>query len=361
MRWTWLVLWIVVEGSARAAIGGTYQTPLGDMTITRKGSNVVAVAAGDGGPCGYKKGQPVLKGAVMDDSVTGKLTVCTEGCGVQEAFVVLLIARGGALLSGAVQLKNKACKLPLEGKGIALARVAGKKGKGAPVARAARVKGKQAPAAAPDKAPRGKQGATETPDAPVAAAAPATEAEVAAKFDDWNPDAATSGAPADRAEALRRGQEAYKLMEGGQFEAARPALMAALRADPGYAEGYTMMGATFYARDAYDDALDWYKKALTANPDFGDAYYNIACIYSVEGKKPLALKYLRIALLNGYTQAAAMEKDPDLDPLRAEPEYAEIMKLLEAPASAAPVPDGGTPAAVAPAPEDGGAPDAGRD
>ncbi|MEW5854460.1 MAG: tetratricopeptide repeat protein, partial [Myxococcota bacterium] len=209
----------------------------------------------------------------------------------------------------------------------------------------------------PQTTPQTKQPEAETKEPEAAAEEPApkvTAAEVDTPFEAWNPEAATtsSGTRESRGKAMSHAKEAASLIHKGKFEDARTPLMEALRQDPGYAEGYNMMGVTYYARDQYDDALGWYKKALTANPDFGDAYYNIACIYAVEGKKELALRYLRIAMLNGYAQADAVDKDPDLDKIRGEAEYAEIMKLArgeqeaQAQEAAQPAPTDAPPDAV---------------
>ena len=68
--------------------------------------------------------------------------------------------------------------------------------------------------------------------------------------------------------------------------------------------------------------------ALEVDPDFADAYYNMACIYSLTKKVPLAIRYLNIAVLNGYVEHAAMEQDPDLDNLRKDPGYQEILQTM---------------------------------
>jgi len=345
MQWCTLLLVafsLTLVQPAAAAVSGTYATPLGPVALKQKGTTVTGVMAEAGGPCKYKKGATVLKGSLLDDTVTGTVHICSEtpGCKEQDAFVVLLVARKGDLLSGALQSKQKQCKLPIEGKGIAFARQAGVK-KSKVVPRAAREK-KQKPAGekaakTPPQDPKQKDPPPDdnSQQDPLPPGEKPTIKAVEEPFSSWNPDMAqTNGA--GRTEALRIAREAEPLINKGRHEDARPLIMKAIQTDPGFAEGYNMMGVTYYARDNYDDALDWYKKALTVNPDFGDAYYNIACIYAVESKKALALKYLRIALLNGYAQPAVTEKDSDLDPIRKEPEYEEIMNLARAPAEPAP-------------------------
>jgi hypothetical protein len=73
-------------------------------------------------------------------------------------------------------------------------------------------------------------------------------------------------------------------------------------------------------------ALDWYKRALGVDPDFGDAYYNMACVYALRGESALALRYLQIAAMNGYATAEGIDADPDLERLRAEPAYRALVE-----------------------------------
>ena len=77
-----------------------------------------------------------------------------------------------------------------------------------------------------------------------------------------------------------------------------------------------------------DEALAWYKRALEADPRFGDAFYNMACIYALQEQKELAFRYLRLAALNHYSERELMEKDPDLASLRTEPQWREILDQM---------------------------------
>jgi tetratricopeptide (TPR) repeat protein len=73
-------------------------------------------------------------------------------------------------------------------------------------------------------------------------------------------------------------------------------------------------------------ALGWYKRALAVDPDFGDAYYNVACVYALEGRKDMALRHLQIAALNGYATADGIDADPDVEGLRGEPGHRALVR-----------------------------------
>jgi hypothetical protein len=63
----------------------------------------------------------------------------------------------------------------------------------------------------------------------------------------------------------------------------------------------------------------------------------MACSYALKGKKPLALRYLRLAANKGYTEVEALDGDTDLESLREEPEFKEIREQMVNPPP--PVPD----------------------
>jgi tetratricopeptide (TPR) repeat protein len=122
--------------------------------------------------------------------------------------------------------------------------------------------------------------------------------------------------------------EGAALLQDGRFERARKAFQEAVQRDPQRPEGYNGVGVTFYARGDLDEALAWYKRSLEADPRFGDAFYNMACIYALQQHKDLAFRYLRMAALNHYSERDAMEKDPDLASLRAEPQWRELLDQM---------------------------------
>lgn len=259
-----------------APLSGTYSSPLGLVSFREKDGSVTATLADAKNPCGFPKGKAILEGTLLDDSIVGTLHACrspSETCmGPIDGSAMLLITRGGAVVSGAVHVDAGPCSTPLKSDAIAF-----------------------------------RKGASKT-----AAAAPA--------------DGKPAGKPRARAEALA--VEASTIMDEGEgnAEAARAKFQEAVKIDPTYAEGYIGVGVTYYKRERYDEALDWYKQALEANPSIGDAYYNMGCVYALKGEAEQALRYLRIALLNGYVQLNTLQTDPDLRNLHGNVKFEQLKK-----------------------------------
>ena len=45
-------------------------------------------------------------------------------------------------------------------------------------------------------------------------------------------------------------------------------------------------------------------------------------------RKPMALRYFKLAVKKGYTEVEAIDGDHDLDPIREEPEFAALRQQL---------------------------------
>ncbi|MCM2332959.1 MAG: tetratricopeptide repeat protein, partial [Anaeromyxobacteraceae bacterium] len=120
--------------------------------------------------------------------------------------------------------------------------------------------------------------------------------------------------------------DAAAWLQEGNFERARKRFREAIDLDPGLPEAYNGMGVTFRMRNDLGAAIGWYKRALAVDPDFGDAYYNMACVYALQGQEELALRYLQIAAMNGYATAEGIDEDPDLASLRGTAAYRALVK-----------------------------------
>jgi tetratricopeptide (TPR) repeat protein len=67
-------------------------------------------------------------------------------------------------------------------------------------------------------------------------------------------------------------------------------------------------------------------RAIELSPNDPLMFYNVACFYSTVGDKPRAIESLKHAVSAGYGFYEWIKRDPDLDAIRLEPEYIELMK-----------------------------------
>ncbi|HUN64937.1 MAG TPA: protein kinase [Bacteroidota bacterium] len=90
-------------------------------------------------------------------------------------------------------------------------------------------------------------------------------------------------------------------------------------------------GHMFYAIDLVlcgrnDEAKSEAAKALELNPSDPLMLYNAACFYAQMGERQLALQSLRNAIIAGYENFDWAQRDPDLDAIRDDPSFAEMMR-----------------------------------
>ena len=277
-------------------IDGEYESPLGRVKVTSRGASFrgVLVAASD--ICGFKEGDEVLRATLLDDSLAGQVRVCLAGkaCKAKDEWSSAVLLASGERLSGAVHVAAKGCRAPLgKNGGVAFVRVAG-------------------------------EGGTAETTAATSSSTTSTTRSMSTTTSTTTKKKKPDTAARAKARELLRDGAAY--LQEGSFEAARRRFLEAIDVDEGIPEAYNGVGVTYRMRNDLPRALEWYKKALTVDPDFGDAYYNMACVYALEGQKEMALRYLQIAAMNGYATAEGIDGDPDLEPLRGEPGYHALVR-----------------------------------
>jgi tetratricopeptide (TPR) repeat protein len=82
-----------------------------------------------------------------------------------------------------------------------------------------------------------------------------------------------------------------------------------------------------HAKKKFKESIQILKRILTEHPNHSTALYNIACALSLtDKKKEGALKYLKKSVETGFINFVHMEKDSDLDSLRQEKGYLELLK-----------------------------------
>ncbi|MCZ6688433.1 MAG: tetratricopeptide repeat protein [Planctomycetota bacterium] len=92
---------------------------------------------------------------------------------------------------------------------------------------------------------------------------------------------------------------------------------------------YIDQGLRYLREDDYPEAEKEFLKALEIDPLNKLAHYNLACTYSLWGKTDEALRSLGLALENGFRKFRHMEKDEDLDPIRDDERYKELLDRFQ--------------------------------
>jgi tetratricopeptide (TPR) repeat protein len=259
--------WLGAAAASAAPLAGVFSSSMGEVRLAESpDGSVTGTIVNPRNVCGFPQGTVVFSGARIDDSIAGTLKTCkvsSEGCtGLIDGEAILLISKAGAQLSGTAHFEPGLCKTPL-GEAISMRKA------GAPRPKA--------PPKPPD--PRG--------------------AEVLAK-------------------------EAQLLLQAGNAEEARKKCHEAVKVNPHFSQGFNCLGVTYYLRERYDEALESYKKALEEDPANRDVYYNIGCVYAVQGKTREALDYLKLALLNGYVDLKTLMSDDDLKNLHGDPAFEKL-------------------------------------
>ncbi len=91
------------------------------------------------------------------------------------------------------------------------------------------------------------------------------------------------------------------------------------RAHMFYAQQLLLGGKTKEAKEEINTALD-------LNPDDNVMQYNAACLYSRMSEKQKAIEVLNKIIAAGFANFEWIKRDPDLENIRNEPEYIELMK-----------------------------------
>jgi hypothetical protein len=297
--------------SVLAAADGPWMANGARLELSDENGKVVGKLAAPGGPCPVPRGTELLRGTLLDDSLSAQVRLClvSEKCGADPAtaLAVLLVTKS---LTGGVHSKAPCAQ---DVRALVLRRPGANMAMTPPPAHR---RLSSTPAPPTQIATTLKIG--DIPGRPVG------QPEHPPHYDPR--DARKAGTPQGEAEKLL--DQGVGLLQQGRFEKAREVFESAVQKDPQRAEAYNGVGVTFYARGDLDEALAWYKRALEADPRFGDAFYNMACVYSLQSQPELAFRYLRLAALNHYTEREATEKDSDLTSLHGDPRWREVLELL---------------------------------
>src|SRR5438093_13245282 len=102
-----------------------------------------------------------------------------------------------------------------------------------------------------------------------------------------------------------------------------------LERNGGYVDALRAHGNNLTLKGRFADGLEIDKRLIQLRPSDSLAHYNLACSYALLKKPELALKTLRKAVELGYRDFRYMKEDRDLDSIRHDPRFRQLMREYE--------------------------------
>lgn len=100
----------------------------------------------------------------------------------------------------------------------------------------------------------------------------------------------------------------------------------AIRLSPKNCYGYNVEGLVYLQANNYNKAESSFLKAIEIDNKFQEAYYNLACIKSLQANFQMANFYLESAIQNGFSDYNHANSDPDLEAFRKQFQWFELVK-----------------------------------
>lgn len=101
-----------------------------------------------------------------------------------------------------------------------------------------------------------------------------------------------------------------------------------LRDDSNHFEAMVMLGDAYTRRGEYLKGLELDLRLSNIKPDNKLIRYNLACSYALTGQKEKALNTLNKAVELGYRDLEHLRQDHDLDVLKTDPRFQNIIRKL---------------------------------
>lgn len=102
-----------------------------------------------------------------------------------------------------------------------------------------------------------------------------------------------------------------------------------LKENPDFVNVLIALGDAYTKRGRYEDGLKIDQRLVQLRPDDPFVHYNLACSYSLLKRSKPCLEALKKAIQLGYRDFSFMKKDPDLDFIRRDPRYKELLSSLK--------------------------------
>ena len=98
---------------------------------------------------------------------------------------------------------------------------------------------------------------------------------------------------------------------------------------PGYVDVLRVQGNNLTIKGRYAEGLQIDRRLVQLRPTDALAHYNLACSYALLKKVDPAIKALRMAVELGYRDFRYLREDRDLDALRHDPRFRQLLRECE--------------------------------
>ena len=102
-----------------------------------------------------------------------------------------------------------------------------------------------------------------------------------------------------------------------------------LSRNPDYVDVLRVMGNLLTLKGRFADGLQIDKRLVTLRPNDPLAHYNLACSYALLKRPDQSIKTLRRAVELGYRDFRYMREDHDLDAIRHDPRFRQLLREYE--------------------------------
>jgi tetratricopeptide (TPR) repeat protein len=102
-----------------------------------------------------------------------------------------------------------------------------------------------------------------------------------------------------------------------------------LQRNPDFVDALRVHGNNLTLKGRYADGLKIDRRIVELRPRDALAHYNLACSYSLLKKVDPALRALRKAIELGYRDFRFLREDRDLDAVRGDPRFRQILRESE--------------------------------
>jgi tetratricopeptide (TPR) repeat protein len=119
------------------------------------------------------------------------------------------------------------------------------------------------------------------------------------------------------------------LLEQSQGDFELEFFAAILEKAPTFADVLRVHGNNLTLKGRYEEGMAIDKRLVQLRPNDYLAFYNLACSYALLKQTELALKTLRRAVELGYRDFRYMKQDRDLESIRRDPRFRQLLREFE--------------------------------